>query len=337
MATCIYRKPYGKTFTFQYESGETVRNASLKRWVKSLAIPLAWQEVEINTDRNAKVLATGRDVQGRKQYIYNPDWAAEAAERKFQRILRFGEQLETMRRVTAQHINQRPVNADAVLAGMVRMMDEAFFRPGSQRYTEKNQSHGLTTLRNRHMTIEGDAVIFEYRGKSGQEQRRIIEDDAVCDLLYELEEMTGYELFDVTLPDGERQKFTSSDLNEYIGRIMGEDFTSKDFRTWAGTLLMAVALAEAGPQDEEKLTNSEVVRAVKNVAERLGNTPAICRESYIHPAVIKAYEEGRTIGNFRKQLEHKQGATNRKYENRKDEQALLSDDEKATLQLLQSL
>ena len=133
--------------------------------------------------------------------------------------------------------------------------------------------------------------------------------------------MTGYELFDVTLPDGERQKFTSSDLNEYIGRIMGEDFTSKDFRTWAGTLLMAVALAEAGPQDEEKLTKSEVVRAVKNVAERLGNTPAICRESYIHPAIIKAYEQGRTIQNLRKQL-------------REQPDGLLSTDEQATLALL---
>ena len=332
MATYIYRKPYGKTFTYQDETGETVRNASLKRWVKSLAIPPAWEEVEINTDRNAKVLATGRDAQGRKQYIYNPDWAAEAAERKFQRILRFGEQLETMRRVTAQHINQRPVNADAVLAGMVRMMDEAFFRPGSQRYTEENQSYGLTTLRNRHMTSDSGSIVFEYQGKSGKEQHRIIEDDAVCELLCELEDMTGYELFDVTLADGVRQKFTSTDLNEYIGRIMGEDFTSKDFRTWAGTLLMAVALAEAGPQTEEQLTTAEVVRAVKGVAERLGNTPAICRESYIHPAVIKAYEKGRTIGNFRKQLESKRDATKRKVE-----KELLSDDEKATLRLLQSL
>ncbi len=321
MATYIYRKPYGKTFTYQDETGETVRNASLKRWVKSLAIPPAWEEVEINTDRNAKVLATGRDVQGRKQYIYNPDWAAEATQRKFQRILRFGEQLETMRRVTAQHINQRPVNADAVLACMVRMMDEAFFRPGSQCYTEENQSYGLTTLRNRHMTSDGGSIVFEYQGKSGQEQRRIIEDDAVCELLSELEDMTGYELFDVTLADGERQKFTSADLNEYIRRIMGEDFTSKDFRTWAGTLLMAVALADAGPQDEEKLTTSEVVRAVKNVAERLGNTPAICRESYIHPAIIKAYEQGRTIRNLRKQLSEQPDG-------------LLSADEQATLALL---
>ena len=128
--------------------------------------------------------------------------------------------------------------------------------------------------------------------------------------------MTGYELFDVTLPDGERQKFTSTDLNEYIGRIMGEDFTSKDFRTWAGTLLMAVAL-----QDEEKLTTSEVVRAVKNGAERLGNTPAICRESYIHPAIIKAYEQGRTIRNLRKQLSEQPDG-------------LLSADEQATLALL---
>jgi Topoisomerase IB len=152
MATYIYRKPHGKTYTYHDETGETVRNASLKRWVKFLAIPPAWEEVEITTDRNAKVLATGRDAQGRKLYIYNPDWAAEAAERNFQRILRFGEQLETMQRVTAQHIYQRPVNSDSDLVGMVRLMDEAFLLPGSKRYTKYNQNHGLTTLKNRPMT-----------------------------------------------------------------------------------------------------------------------------------------------------------------------------------------
>lgn len=321
MAQLIYRKPYGESFTYRYPSGRTVKNASLKRWITSLAIPPAWTDVEITTDRDAKVLVTGRDDSARKQYIYNPQWAKQAAERKFQRILRFSQQLETMRRVTGQHIKQRPVDREVVLGCMVRMMDEAFFRPGSRRYTDENESHGLTTLRNRHMKDEGDGYVFEYQGKSGKEQRRIIEDEAVCSVLGELEDMTGYELFDVTLPDGDRHKFTASELNEYIADIMGEDFTSKDFRTWAGTLLMAVALAEAGPQSDEKMTTAEVVKAVKAVASRLGNTPAICRESYIHPLVIRAYQEGRTIRNIHKQLDSQP-------------EEFLSPEEKATMALL---
>lgn len=319
----IHRKPWGDTFTYRYPSGRTVKNARLRQWIQSLAIPPAWTEVEITTDRDAKVLASGRDASGRRQHIYNPQWTEQAAERKFRRIQRFGEQLSVMRRATGQHLKQRPINADVVLACMVRMLDEAFFRPGSRRYTEQNQSHGLTTLRSKHMREDDGAMVFEYSGKSGKEQRRIIEDESVCEVLQELEEMTGYELFDVTLEDGERHKFTASDLNEYIGDVMGEDFTAKDFRTWAGTLLMAVALDEAGPQTDEKLTASEIVSAVKEVAGRLGNTPAICRESYIHPQVISAYEQGKTLRNFRKQLKQSKG--------------LLSDEEHATIRLIKEV
>lgn len=317
----IYRKPHGKSFTYLYANGKTVKNAALKRWIKSLVIPPAWQEVEIQQDRDAKVLVTGRDKEGRKQYIYNPHWVETASEQKFTRILRFAEQLETMRRVTGQHIQRRPIDQTTVLACMTRMLDDAFFRPGSASYTRQNQTYGLTTLRAKHMTIKDDRVEFEYVGKSHQQQFRTVTDDQVREVLIALENMSGYELFDITLPDKSRKHITAQDLNQYISDVMGEDFSAKDFRTWAGTVLMAVALDKFGPAENEKLSKSNIVEAVKNVAERLGNTPAVCRSNYIHPQVILQYESGRTLDYFRRQFKRYRG----KY---------LSLDEKATMKLL---
>jgi DNA topoisomerase-1 len=323
MEKCIHRKSYGNGFTYRYETGNTVKNRQLKKWIKSLVIPPAWQEVEITQDRGAKVLVSGRDDKGRKQYIYNPSWVESASEQKFQRILRFGQQLETMRRVTGQHLAKRPIAENTVLACMVRMIDEAFFRLGNQRYTEQNDTYGLTTLRSKHMKVNNNTIMFEYEGKSHKLQQRLVEDKAVRDVLLAINEMSGYEIFDISLADGERQKLTGSDVNEYIAQTMGEDFTAKDFRTWAGTVLMAVALSEVGCCDDDKDNQSNIVKAIKSVANHLGNTPAVCRESYIHPDVILHYESGRTIENFRKQLASKPSS-------------LMSFEESATLKLLLS-
>ncbi|QHJ11002.1 hypothetical protein FX988_01224 [Paraglaciecola mesophila] len=324
MERYILRKPFGDKFTYQYPSGRTVKNKGIKRWVQSLAIPPAWQEVHIELDRSAKVLAFGRDKQNRKQYIYNPKWTEQASEQKFARILRFAKALSTMRRVTGQHITQRPINERVVLACMTRMLDDSFFRPGNPTYTKDNQTYGLTTLRVKHMSIKHNQVEFDYIGKSHQQQHREIHDKHVTKILTQLEQMTGYELFDITLPEGERKKITAQDLNQYIAEVMGEDFSAKDFRTWAGTVLMAIALDEFGPADNEKLSQSNVLAAVKKVASELGNTPAVCRSNYIHPNVILHYESGRTLAYFRKQLKR----TKAKY---------FSPDEKATLKLLEYL
>ncbi|GAC13240.1 DNA topoisomerase IB [Aliiglaciecola lipolytica] len=324
MERFIVRKPFGDTFTYQYPTGKTVKNKGLKRWVLSLAIPPAWQDVQINLDRSAKVLAFGRDAQHRKQYIYNPKWTAQASEQKFERILRFAKELSTMRRVTGQHITRRPIDEKAVLACMTRMLDDAFFRPGNPTYTRDNKTYGLTTLRVKHMNIENSHVEFDYMGKSHQPQHREINDKHVRKVLMQLEKMTGYELFDITLPDGQRKKINAQDLNQYIAEVMGEDFSAKDFRTWAGTVLMAIALEEIGPAKDQKLNKSNVLAAVKKVANELGNTPAVCRSNYIHPNVILHYESGRTLAYFRKQLKR----TRAKY---------FSPDEKATLKLLEYL
>lgn len=320
----IYRKPYGETFTYRYANGKTLRNAALKRWIISLAIPPAWQQVEIQQDRDAKVLVTGRDAANRKQYIYNPQWVSSAKDQKFKRILRFAEQLETMRRVTGQHLQRRPIDQTTVLACMTRMLDDAFFRPGSATYTRQNHTYGLTTLRAKHMTIGHDAIEFDYEGKSHQQQFRTVTDKQVRQVLIALEKMTGHALFDITLPDKTRKKLTAQDLNHYISDVMGEDFSAKDFRTWAGTVLMAVALDKLGPTEDKKRSQRNIVKAVKNVAAKLGNTPAVCRSNYIHPQVILHYESGRTLAYFRRQFTHSRA----KY---------ISFDEKATLKLLQVL
>ncbi|MEP4889043.1 MAG: DNA topoisomerase IB [Aliiglaciecola sp.] len=324
MERFIVRKPFGDTFTYQYPTGKTVKNKGIKRWVQSLAIPPAWQEVQIDLDRSAKILAFGRDAQKRKQYIYNPKWTEQASEQKFERILRFAKELSTMRRVTGQHITRRPIDEKAVLACMARMLDEAFFRPGNPTYTRNNQTYGLTTLRVKHMSIENGQVHFDYVGKSQQPQHREVDDKHVRKVLAQLEKMTGYELFDITLPDGKRKKINAQDLNQYISEVMGEDFSAKDFRTWAGTVLMAIALEELGPVNDQKMNKSNVLTAVKKVASELGNTPAVCRSNYIHPNVILHYEGGRTLAYFRKQLKRSRA----KY---------FSPDEKATLKLLEYL
>ncbi|GAA6185235.1 DNA topoisomerase IB [Aliiglaciecola sp. NS0011-25] len=320
----IVRKPFGESFTYQYPTGKTVKNKGIKRWVRSLAIPPAWQEVQIDLDRSAKILAFGRDAQNRKQYIYNPKWTEQASEQKFERILRFAKELSTMRRVTGQHITRRPIDENAVLACMTRMLDEAFFRPGNPTYTRDNQTYGLTTLRVKHMSFDDGQVQFDYIGKSQQPQHREVDDKHVSKVLTHLEKMAGYELFDVTLPDGERKKINAQDLNQYIAEVMGEDFSAKDFRTWAGSVLMTIALEELGPASDQKLNKSNVLTAVKKVASELGNTPAVCRSNYIHPNVILHYESGRTLAYFRKQLKRSRA----KY---------FSPDEKATLKLLEYL
>lgn len=321
MNRLVYRRPFGKTFTYRYQNGKTVKNENLKTWIASLAIPPAWTEVEIDLDRSAKIHAWGRDKKGRKQYIYNPQCASAASEAKFQRILRFAERLKTMRRVTGQHIKRRPIDEMAVLACMTRMMDEAFFRPGSEAYSRTNQTFGLTTLRSRHAHFEDEKVTFNYVGKSHQQQQRQVSDEQVKAVLQELDQMVGHDLFDVTLADGQRKKLTSHDLNHYIAEVMGEDFSAKDFRTWAGTMLVAVALDELGPAQDTRSGEKNILKAVKGVAKDLGNTPAVCRNNYIHPHVITQYQSGRTLKCFRNQLTKRSGK-------------LMTRDEKATLQLL---
>ncbi|WP_229724592.1 DNA topoisomerase IB [Winogradskyella forsetii] len=301
-----YRKKHGKGFRYSDSSNNTVKDAKLKAWFKSLVIPPAWAEVEIDSKKNAKILVTGRDDKERKQYIYNPKYRDKQNQEKFDRILKFADQLERMRRVTGQHLRKRKLVKEKVLACMVRLLESAYFRPGSDYYAKENETYGLTTMRSKHLQIEGDELIFNYIGKSGKEQERHIVDKKLAKIVQEIDELPGYEIFKFIDEDGKKQDVKSDHLNDYIREVMGEEFSSKDFRTWAGTVIAAMALDEIGysKKQDQKALDKNIRDAVIKVSERLGNTPSVARSSYIDPRVIDEYIDGKTLNYFQKEISH---------------------------------
>ncbi len=226
-----YRKKHGKGLRYVDSSGRTIKVDKLKEWFKSLVIPPAWTDVEINARKSAKILVTGRDDKGRKQYIYNPKFRKKQDQAKFDRILNFADQLEHMRRVTGQHLHKRSLTKEKVLACMVRLLEVAYFRLGSAYYTKENETYGLTTMRHKHLSIVEDELVFSYVGKSGKEQERHIVDKKLAKTVKEIDELPGYEIFKFIDEDGEKHQVKSDDLNEYIREVMGEEFSAKDFRT----------------------------------------------------------------------------------------------------------
>jgi len=294
----------GKGFAYTDNTGQNVTDAKLKDFFKSLVIPPAWEKVTINSSTRAKIQATGYDIKGRKQYIYNPKFRKQQDELKFDRIIRFAKQLEHMRRVTGQHLRKRKLGRDKVLATMVRLLEAAFFRPGNEYYRKANQSFGLTTLRSKHLEIQGNEMIFTFRGKSGQDQEKHIMDARLTRIVQELDELPGYEIFKYLDEEDQLHDIRSNDLNQYIREVMGEEFSAKDFRTWAGTVIAAMALDEIGavePEDQKRLKKN-IRDAVVTVSEKLGNTPAIARSSYIDPRVITHYTQGRTLANMNRSV-----------------------------------
>ncbi|MFB9053847.1 DNA topoisomerase IB [Formosa undariae] len=299
-----YRKKHGKGFRYVDASNITVKDKELKSWFKSLVIPPAWREVEIDSKKNAKILVTGRDDKERKQYIYNPKFREKQNQEKFDRILKFADKLEHMRRVTGQHLRKRKLAKEKVLACMVRLLEAAYFRPGSDRYSKENHSYGLTTMRSKHLQIEGDELIFSYIGKSGKEQERHIVDKRLAKIVQDIDDLPGYEIFKFIDEDGTKQDVKSDHLNAYIREVMGEEFSAKDFRTWAGTVIAAIALDEIGysQKRDQKELDKNIREAVIKVSERLGNTPSVARSSYIDPRVIDEYIDGKTINYFQKEI-----------------------------------
>lgn len=299
-----YRKKKGKGFTYQDKDGNTIKDQKLIDWFKSLVIPPAWTDVEISAKKSADLLVTGRDDKDRKQYIYNPKYRAKKESEKFDRIIAFADQLEHARRVTGQHLRKRKMNREKVLATMVRLLETAFFRPGSEMYSKENQTYGLTTMRSKHLKIDGHEMIFSYRGKSGQEQEKHVVDKKLAKIVQEIDEMPGYEIFKYLDENDNIIDVTSEDLNAYIREIMGEEFSAKDFRTWSGTMIAAIALDELGvvEEDDQKLLDKNIREAVIKVSERLGNTPAVARSSYIDPRIVEEYENGKTLKFFEKEV-----------------------------------
>lgn len=299
-----YRKKQGKGFRYVDKSNNTITDDKLKDWFKSLVIPPAWTDVEIDSKKSAKILVTGRDEKDRKQYIYNPKYRKQRDQEKFDRILNFADKLEHMRRVTGQHLRKRSLGREKVLACMVRLLEAAYFRPGNDHYAKENESYGLTTLRSKHLKIDGDELVFHYIGKSGKEQERHVVDKKLARIVQEIDDLPGYEIFKFIDENGIKQDVKSDHLNEYIREVMGEEFSAKDFRTWAGTVIAAIALNEIGALEEkdQKALDKNIRDAVVKVSERLGNTPSVARSSYIDPRVIDEYIDGKTINYFQNEV-----------------------------------
>lgn len=299
-----HRKKSGKGFTYKDENGTTIMDKETREWIKSLVIPPAWTDVEINENRRADLLVTGRDDKDRKQYIYNEKYRAKQNAKKFDRIIDFADQLEHMRRVTGQHLRKRKLNREKVMATMLRLLESAFFRPGNETYSKENSTYGLTTIRHKHLTINGDEMIFHYTGKSNKEQEKVVVDKKLAKIVQEIDDMPGYEIFKYLDEDDNIVDVKSDDLNAYIREVMGEDFSAKDFRTWAGTMIAAIALDELGVVDkkDQKLLDTNIKEAVNRVSERLGNTPSVARGSYIDPRIIENYTEGRTLHYFAEEI-----------------------------------
>lgn len=300
-----YRKKHGKGFTFQYGDGSTITDKELKVWFNSLIIPPAWTNVEIDEKKSSDLLVTGRDAKDRKQYIYHPDFIARQNAKKFDRIIEFANRLEHMRRVTGQHLRKSELTREKVLATMLRLLEAAFFRAGNETYSKENKSYGLTTIRSKHLTIQGDELIFKYNGKSGQEQEKHVVNRKLATIVQEIDDLPGYEIFKYLDEDGCVVDVKSQDLNNYIHEVMGEDFSAKDFRTWAGTMIAAIALNELGAVDkrEQKVMDKNIKEAVNRVSERLGNTPSVARSSYIDPRILDTYIDGRTLNYFEKEIQ----------------------------------
>lgn len=300
----LLRQSSGKNFFYTTKDQLKINDKDKIDYIKSLVIPPAWTDVEITTNKRAKILAVGRDQKGRKQYIYNPKFRTKKDADKFDRILHFAESLEHMRRVTGQHLRKKKMTREKVLAAMVRLLDSAYFRPGSPKYTQQNKSYGLTTIRKKHLNIEGDEMVFSYKGKSGKFQEKHIINSKLSKVISELEELPGYRLFKYYDENGELITVESQDLNHYIKEIMGEEFSAKDFRTWAGTMIAAGILDELGicEKRQQKEMKKRIRNAIVAVSEKLGNTPSVARDSYIDPRIFEHYKNGQTINYFQKEI-----------------------------------
>jgi DNA topoisomerase-1 len=291
---------------FRYEDAGGLRvtdEPALER-IRSLAIPPAWKNVRISPSPRTRIQAVGLDARGRVQYVYHQQFAARQRRRKYEKIERFGEHLPDLRRKTNEDISGEGMTRERVLAVVVRLINELYFRVGSEKSVKHYRTYGVTTLRNRHLEIKrGGRLVFSFVGKHHIRHRRIIVDEELAALMFDIKKIGGSRLFNYLDEEGKARPVSPRDVNEYIKAATAQEFSAKDFRTWGGTLLAAVELAEAGKARDEKDAKRHLTRAVKRVAERLGNTPAVCRDCYIHPKVPESYLRGITLAEFRRRVE----------------------------------
>jgi DNA topoisomerase I len=299
----ITRRRSGKGFAYRGPDGEPISERAVLARIKSLAVPPAWTDVWICPLPNGHLQASGRDARRRKQYRYHQEWSALRDGAKYDRMLAFARALPGIRaRITAD-MARRGLPRERVLATVVRLLEITMIRVGNQEYARENRSYGLTTLRDRHVELEGATLVFEYRGKGGKLHRVSLRDRRLARIVRSCQELPGQHLFQYIDTEGQRQPVESADVNAYLQEISGEPFTAKDFRTWGGTVLASLALSEFESFDTKAAARRNITRAIEQVAAQLGNTVAVCRKAYIHPEVIEAYMDGSLLSSLKSQVE----------------------------------
>lgn len=288
-------------FTYVRADGKPLRAAGALARIRRLAIPPGWADVQISPRPDEKVQAVGIDAAGRKQYLYHPDFVARRARRKYRRLREFAAVLPRLREQTNRDLARPGLPRERVLATVVRLMTRGFFRVGSERYAVENKTFGITTLRKSHLRIQGQNLVFHYRGKKGVHQHRVVADTPLVEILRELLELPGRRLFRYVEEDGTVRNVTATEVNAYLKEVTGGRYTSKDIRTWGGTVRAATILADLGPAASEREAKRNVALACKLVSAELGNTPSVCRSAYIHPAVLERYLSGETIAPVMRQ------------------------------------
>lgn len=299
----IRREPAKEGFHYLDAHGEPVADETTLARIKGLVIPPAWQDVWICAQANGHLQATGRDARGRKQYRYHPKWRTARDEVKYERMLKFGDALPAIRHEVDRALKLPGLPREKVLATIVYLLEATMMRVGNEEYARTNKSFGLTTLRNRHAKVDGSDVEFSFRGKSGVYHKVKVHDRRLAGIVKRTRDLPGQELFQYIDDDGATHTIDSSDVNDYLRLITGEEYTAKDFRTWSGTVLAALALQEFEKFDSETQAKKNIVRAIESVAEKLGNTPTICRKCYVHPAVLDAYLDGAALEVMRERTE----------------------------------
>ncbi|MEO5803591.1 MAG: DNA topoisomerase IB [Verrucomicrobiota bacterium] len=299
----LRRQKVGKGFRFVDSNGKVISDRARLGRIKSLAIPPAWTDVWICPNEKGHLQATGRDDRGRKQHRYHRRWRETRDETKFNRMIVFAKALPKIRQRVHKDLKFPGLSRKKVLATIVRLLEMSLIRVGNEEYARNNHSFGLTTMQDKHVKVNGSTVHFQFRGKSGKHHTIDVKNKRLAKIVKRCQEIPGQDLFQYIDEDGKRQDVKSEDVNEYLRETSGEDFTAKDFRTWAGTVLAAIALREFEKFDTQTQAKKNLVTAIESVAQKLGNTPAICKKCYVHPAIFDSYLDGTMVKTLQQRSE----------------------------------
>jgi len=299
----ITRRKSGKGFSYLLPSGSPLKDKATLQRIRSLAVPPAYKDVWICPHPDGHIQATGRDDKGRKQYRYHTRWREVRDAAKYEHLLDFARALPAIRARVSEHMSLPGLPREKVLATVVNLLETTLIRVGNDDYAKQNDSYGLTTLKDRHVKVEGSTLRFAFKGKSGKTWQLGVQDRRVARIVRACQDLPGQELFQYRDADGELRDVTSADVNAYLREITGREITAKDFRTWAGTVLAAVALREFEKVDTQTAAKKNIRQAIERVASRLGNTPTICRKCYVHPAVFDSYLNGELAEDIQQQAQ----------------------------------